>query len=180
MPSQVVVYRVFIGSPGGLEPERARFREVINEYNESDALDEGLLFVPIGWEVTLRGMGRPQQLINRDLRRCDYCVFVLHDRWGSPTSRNLQFSSGTEEEFALARQLVAKGSMRDLLVFFKEVDAVRLGDPGPQLQKVLNFKRDLEEEKELFFDTYSEVEQFERGIRRYLSAWTRAHHDRTA
>ena len=77
----------------------------MNEYNESDALESGLLFIPVGWELTLRGMGRPQQVINDDLRRCDYGVFVLHDRWGSPTSKSGGYSSGTEEEYALARQL---------------------------------------------------------------------------
>lgn len=105
MPSQVSAYRIFVGSPSGLEEERKRFREVVNEYNESDALENGVLFIPVGWELTLRGMGRPQQLINDDLKRCDYCVILLHDRWGTPSSTAGQYSSGTEEEYALAKQL---------------------------------------------------------------------------
>jgi hypothetical protein len=36
VPSQVTVYRVFIASPGGLEKERRRFRDVLNKYNESE------------------------------------------------------------------------------------------------------------------------------------------------
>jgi hypothetical protein len=33
-------------------------------------------------EDTLGGIGRPQELINEDLRQCDHAVFVWHDRWG--------------------------------------------------------------------------------------------------
>ncbi|MGC2659579.1 MAG: DUF4062 domain-containing protein [Bryobacteraceae bacterium] len=175
MPQQVFGYRVFFGSPGGLNDERTRFREIVSEYNETDALENGVLFMPIGWELTLRGMGRPQKLINEDLRRSDYCVFLLHDRWGSPTSESGQFSSGTEEEYLLARELFRAGNMLDLLVFFKAIEPSRLSDPGPQLQKVLNFKRQLEEAKELLFDTYSEIDYFEKAMRKHLSAWTRNH-----
>ena len=80
MPTQVTVYRVFVASPGGLEPERETFRRVLNDYNESDALEDGALYIPVGWELARAGMGRPQELINKDLRRCDYCVLVLRDR----------------------------------------------------------------------------------------------------
>lgn len=180
MPSHVSVYRVFIASPGGLEQERERFREIINEYNETDALEGGVLFFPIGWELTIRGMGRPQKLINDDIRRCDYCLLVLHDRWGTPPSPDTSFTSGTEEEYALARTLVSAGTMLDLVVLFKSVDASRLADPGPQLQKVLDFKRSLEGEKELFYGSYDDVAGFERIFRRQLSSWMRAHARRFA
>jgi hypothetical protein len=73
----ITAYRVFIASPGGLEKERQTFREVVNRYNEVDAVQRGLLFIPTGWEDTLGGMGRPQAIINEDLRACDYCVLLL-------------------------------------------------------------------------------------------------------
>jgi hypothetical protein len=171
---------VFVASPGGLEQERGRFREIINEYNETDALQGGVLFAPVGWELTIRGMGRPQKLINDDIKSCDYCLLVLHDRWGSPPSPDTPYTSGTEEEYALARTLVIAGTMLDLVVLFKSVDASRLADPGPQLQKVLDFKRRLEVEKELFYGGYDDVSGFERIFRRQLSAWMRAHAQRLA
>lgn len=65
--------------------------------------------------------------------------------------------------------------MLDLLIFFKAVPPSRLSDPGPQLEKVLNFKRELESRKELLYDTYSEVTHFEKGMRKHLAAWMRAH-----
>jgi hypothetical protein len=94
-------YRIFIATPGGLEDERKAFRSVVIKYNESDALRRGVMFMPMGWEVTLGGVGRPQALINKDLRECDYLVLVLWDRWGSLTGRTPaeEYTSGTEEEY---------------------------------------------------------------------------------
>src|SRR6185295_17090308 len=51
MPFPVTAYRIFIASPGGLDDERHVFRRIINDYNETDALDDGALFVPVGWEL---------------------------------------------------------------------------------------------------------------------------------
>lgn len=59
MPSQITAYRVFIASPGGLDEERRRFREALNEFNEDQAIESGAIIIPVGWELTLAGMGRP-------------------------------------------------------------------------------------------------------------------------
>jgi hypothetical protein len=59
MPRQLVEYRVFIGSPGGLVEERGLFREKIAKFNEIYGSPVGVVFAAIGWEDTLPGMGRP-------------------------------------------------------------------------------------------------------------------------
>ncbi len=175
MAVQVTVYRVFIASPGGLEPEREAFRRVLNDYNESDALEDGALFIPIGWELARAGMGRPQELINKDLRRCDYCVLVLRDRWGSPAGGGGKYSSGTEEEYHVARECIANGTMRDVVVLFGAVDPGKLSDPGEQLQKVIAFRRELEDKKEMLYSTFDELPVFEKHLRGQLAAWLRDH-----
>ena len=58
-------------------------RDVIEKYNSEDAIRRGVVFIPVGWELTLGGLGRPQAIINQDLEECDAFVLVLHDRWGS-------------------------------------------------------------------------------------------------
>jgi hypothetical protein len=63
-------------------------------------MPRGVTFHPVGWEDTLSGVGRAQGLINKDLKQCDYAVFVWHDRWGSPTGKRKMV--GTEEERKLA------------------------------------------------------------------------------
>ena len=176
-------YRIFIATPGGLDEERKAFRKVTEEYNESDATRRGVIFLPVGWEITLGGVGRPQSLINKDLRECDYLVLVLWDRWGSPTGdEDATFTSGTEEEYEVAMECLANqdSPMRQLVVFFKAVDERKLSDPGEQLKKVLAFREKLEKEKTLFFHTYDEVSAFESKLRSHLARWVRDHEDDSA
>ena len=59
MSHTLAAYRVFIAFPLGLTTERQAFRDMIQTYNEMDAIPRGLLFIPVGWEATLPGMGRP-------------------------------------------------------------------------------------------------------------------------
>jgi tetratricopeptide (TPR) repeat protein len=173
-------YRVFIATPRGLEKERSAFRDVITEYNNSDAMLRGVTFLPIGWEATLGGVGRPQALINKDLRECDYFVLILWDRWGSPPSGEASdtYTSGTEEEYEVAMECYKdpQFNMRQLVVFFKAVESERqLSDPGGQLGKVLAFKEKLEKERNILFHTYDEVAAFENRLRAYLAEWVRDH-----
>jgi hypothetical protein len=92
MPKSIIQYRVFIASPGGLDEERRAFKTV-DEYSKREARPRGVLFEPFGWEDTLPGRGRPQHLINADIEQSDYVVFILHDRWGSPTGSGTRQAS---------------------------------------------------------------------------------------
>ena len=177
MSKGLTCYRIFIATPGGLEEERNSFKRVISEYNDSDALSRGVIFHPVGWEITLAGMGRPQAFINRDLRECDYFILVLFDRWGSSTGREPEeeYTSGTEEEYKEALDCLKSENcdIREIVVFFKAIDEQRLRDPGVQLRKVLEFKEQLEREKLLLFYTYDVITAFEDKLRRHLAQWVR-------
>jgi tetratricopeptide (TPR) repeat protein len=118
-------------------------------------------------------VGRPQALINEDLKRCDYAVFVLHDRWGTPTGGG--YTSGTEEEWALAEALYKENTLRNIALFFKEVNPRQLRDPGKQLEAVLTFKKRIEEGKQYLFTQYETIEQFGDGIESHLAKWLRDH-----
>jgi tetratricopeptide (TPR) repeat protein len=183
LASNIRLYRVFIASPGGLGDERQAFKETLNEYNESEAIDRCALFLPVAWELTLPGIGRPQALINQDVEKCDYFVLLLWDRWGSPTDaeNTPRYSSGVEEEFQLAWSCFHDHSkpMRQLVAFFKSVDERQLSDPGSQLQKVLDFRNKLETEKTLLFDTFDDVNSLRQKLRRSLAAWLRDHENGT-
>jgi len=172
-------YRVFIASPGGLLDVRKAFRAAVSDYNDTDATQRGVLFIPMGWEDTLAGAGRPQGIINEDLRTCDYFVLVVWDRWGTPTDQagKSKYASGTEEEFFLAESCYKdeKCPMRQIITFFKSVDPRKLSDPGEQLSRVLEFKRELEAGKRYLFSTFDEVSEFEQQLRRHLAKWVRDH-----
>jgi hypothetical protein len=144
VPRLLTQYRVFIASPGGLDDERKCFRHKLEKYTEMHSEPRNVAFHPVGWEETIGGVGRPQEQINEDLRQCDYAVFVFHDRWGSPTGA---YSSGVEEELRLAEELYKANKIRNIALFFKKINPRQLRDPGPQLERVITFKKRIEDEK---------------------------------
>jgi len=175
MPGLVHDFRVFIATPSGLDAERRAFRDTLREFNELDPQGRRVMFTPIGWEETLGGYGRPQAMINEDLIHCDYFVLVLWDRWGSPPDSEGKYTSGCEEEFELAVKCLEDLTipMRQVIVFFKEVEEKRRNDPGEQLQKVLLFRSELERSKKHYFMTFSETLSFQNYLRRFLARWAR-------
>ncbi len=173
MSKSLTQYGVFIGSPGGLEEERTLFRRTLDRYTKLHAQPRGVTFYPVGWEDTIGGVGRPQELINGDLGQCDYAVFVLHDRWGSPTGG--ASSSGTKEEWTLAEQLYKEAKIRNIALFFKQVALPQLHDPGEQLTKVLAFKRQIEEGKKYLFKSYAAADDFRELLEAQLARWLRDH-----
>ena len=176
MASFVIDYRVFIASPTGLEAERRAFKATITEHNELNVYDRTAVFSPVGWQLTLPGRGRPQRLINEDLQRCDFFLLLLSDRWGTPPDKDGRYSSGCEEEFSLAERCIADPTqpMLDIAVFFKKLSQSQMSDPGPQLQKVLEFRNRLVSEKTCLFSEYSSVSEFQLLLRRLLVQWTQA------
>ena len=181
MPEDIILYRVFIAAPRGLDDERQTFARVLNTYSRAEGIDRQALFLPIGWEDTLAGVGRPQSLINEDLDRCDYFVLILHDRWGTPPGGVLQYTSGTQEEFRRAMMQVddPKCRLQKIVVLFKHIQEERYPDPGEQLQKVLAFKTELERSRNLLYSTFAEPRELEELLRRHLADWLRQH-DRTS
>jgi tetratricopeptide (TPR) repeat protein len=174
MPSTLICLKVFIASPGGLNEERKAFREQIEEFNQSDAKARGVYFEPVGWEDALGGVGRPQALINEDVRQADYFMMMLWDRWGSPPDvEPSKYKSGTEEEYNVALECHAAKTMRQIVIAFKGVDPRQLSDPGAQLQQVLDFKKDLEKSKMHLFKTFDTVEEFCKLLRKHLAEWLR-------
>lgn len=175
LPQTLTCYRVFIASPSGLEKERKAFKEELEEFNLRDGMSRGVVFTPVGWEDTLGGIGRPQSLINEELRRCDYFIMVLHDRWGSDPGGDSEHTSGTHEEYHEALACHAKGEMRALAMLFKGVDERQMADPGPQLSKVLEFKREIEASRAHLFNSYDSVDRYRSLVRGHLSRWIRDH-----
>jgi Tetratricopeptide repeat/Domain of unknown function (DUF4062) len=179
MPDHMTAYRVFIASPGGLDDERQDFKEVLQAYNEQDAIERGVIFVPVGWEITPGGVGRPQKLINDDVRRCDYFLMLLWDRWGSPPQAGAAgpYTSGSHEEYGVARECYGAKTMREIVVLFKDVNPDKLSDPGKELSNVLEFRKRLEQEKELLFETFDDPGAFREKLRRHLARWVRDHEE---
>ena len=165
--------KVFLASPGDLAPERKVFKDRIDDLNKGfgDGLD--LEFVPLGWEDVLATTGRrPQDVINREVDECDLFVLVLHRRWGqqAPDSK---FTSYTEEEFYRAFNRWKKSKVPEVLVFFKDIDNGQMADPGPELKKVLSFRKKLEQGRQTLYKRFASETQFGAEIDSHLRAFAK-------
>ena len=174
MPIQLTGLRVFIATPGGLDAERQVFHSTLNDFNTKNAPDRGFLFIPQYWEIVPSGVGRPQSLINKQVRQSDYLVLIIWDRWGSSTGTDSQYSSGAYEEYVVALECLADDNlpMRDISVLFKAVDERGISDPGPQLRMVITFKEALEEQKQLLFQTFDTESELKSLLEARLTKWT--------
>ena len=144
--SDVRTIRVFIASPGDLAVERAAFQQVLEELNAGfgDALD--IKFEPLGWEDTLASTGRrSQEVINREIDRCDA------SRLGLRPDRVRVRTVGTESQ--PTRQ--------------------RCTDAGPQLQKVLDFRKSLEESRQVLYHGFANEAEFKAEVDGHLRAFAK-------
>jgi hypothetical protein len=147
------VLTVFLASPSDLEEERRIARETVERVNRVTGRRVDWHIELLGWEDTLPGHGRPQTLINKDVDSCDLFVGILWRRWGQPTG---EYSSGFEEEFTRALKRRRDMGKPQIWLFFKAVDEDSAKDPGEQLTKVLLFKNDQIQRKELLFKEFKD------------------------
>ena len=170
MSENIKIVRVFIGSPSGLEDERRAAREIVQEVNQAHSEHWGCQFKLVGWEDTIPGYQRPQSLINVDLDKCQYFIGILWNRWGTkPDLDDSVFTSGFEEEFCRARDLVAAGSMKDIALYFKSVHVPDGLEPGPEIKKVKEFRAQRIDEKRIFFSDFAETVDFRDLIRNKIT-----------
>lgn len=150
MAGAVHELRVFMASPGDLTDERETIGHVEQRINATfDRLNVRVRIT--GWEQVSPELGRPQELINPLVHDCDIFVGLLNRRWGSETGL---YSSGFEEEFAVALARRADGPNPAIGMFFADIPAEALADPGPQLQSVLDFQKRVREEHVGLYRTF--------------------------
>lgn len=163
--STIRIVRVFLASPSDLGDERRIARDAVEEINRTVARPAGFHVDLIGWEDTLSSAGRPQALINEDLETCQMFIGMLWARWGTPPDTEGKFSSGFEEEFTLACKRNEDNGEPHITLFFKEVEASKIQDPGPELSKVLNFKYGIISQKKILYEEFSDVIGFGQKVR---------------
>lgn len=164
---------VFIASPGDLSVEREAFKNVIDDLNIGFGDGAGVEFKALGWEDTLAVTGRRSQaVINQEVDRCDVFVLALNRRWGQEAPDS-PYSSYTEEEFHRALDRWKKDGAPEIFVFFKDIDPASMADPGPQLVKVLEFRKRLEETRVVLYHGFVDEHQFSAEISKHLRAFAK-------
>jgi tetratricopeptide (TPR) repeat protein len=164
--------KVFIASPSDLAVERRAFKDVIDELNQGYGRGAHVTFEPLGWEDALAAVGqRSQSVINKDIDACDVFVLVMWRRWGQEAPDAKPYSSYTEEEFHRALARFEKDGKPTIFVFFKNIDAGQMADPGPQLAKVLAFRKQLEETRKVLHRGFDDEKSFGAEIDKHLTAF---------
>lgn len=155
------ILTIFLASPSDLQEERKIVRDTVNRVNKVLSRRVGWHIELLGWEDTLPGYSRPQSLINKDVDTCQLFLGILWRRWGQETG---EYSSGFEEEFIRAQERRKKTRSPEMWLFFKAIDEESAKDPGEQLKKVLNFKNEKMQGKELLFKEFDDAVNWETVI----------------
>ncbi len=171
MPSTRKILRAFLASPGDLQEERKAVRDVVAEFNESWADVLGYQIELLGWEDTVAGFGRPQQLINQDVDRCDLFIGLMWKRWGTPPDKDGNFSSGFHEEFEQSIARREHSGSPEIALFFKEIPDEFMEDPGDDLKRVLEFRETIITEKKILFQNFSTTPDMEKLVRKNVTAY---------
>ncbi len=156
--------RVFLASPGDLQEERVAAKAIVDHINKMLSDFEGYHVDLIGWEDTLPQYGRAQAVINQDLVTCELFVGMLWERWGTPPSKDGSYTSGFEEEYDIAITSRRENNRPEICLFLKDIDPKLLRDPGEDTKKVLAFRENLIASKEIKYEPFKDVREFERKL----------------
>jgi hypothetical protein len=143
------MHRVFCATPWELEAERGRFHDLIGQFNETVALHEGVLYVPVTL-ASIRDKRPLQYAVDENIRDCRHYILVLSEDWG-PIERNFR------NDYYLALQSIA--------------------DPGLPMQSAAVLARMQPSEQLLAGDlpepsaTFSTFAEFDECINGLLSEW---------
>jgi hypothetical protein len=176
-----VAFKIFLGSPDGLDDERVIFWKEVDDYNAIEANPRNIHFRKVDWREFPSEYGRPQTHIDNELIGCHAYVLLLWDRWGSSPGvvNGRVYSSGCEEEFELAER--CKGStarpMKKIAVFFKHVDEGHLeeirrdAEREEQYRRVQQFRQNCENSQKFLHNGFRDSEELRKRIRSFLAKW---------
>ncbi|MFR9211672.1 MAG: hypothetical protein ACLVKT_15405, partial [Intestinibacter bartlettii] len=153
--------------------EREYVTEIIDEINVSISR-LNMRYELIKWEThTIPQMGRPQEIINRqlDIKQCDIFIGILWNKFGSPTGKNIEknveYDSGTQEEFEMVySEWKSKGKPK--ILFFKSNKRLTPSQiDTEQYMKVENFFSNFSHNREHpgLYKEYKTINEFKKNLR---------------
>jgi hypothetical protein len=162
MPFPAIGINVMIASPSDVEQERQIARDLIHEWNDTNAQDQRIVLLPMGWEShSSPKMGdRPQAIINSQvLNQCDLLVAIFWTRLGTATG---EAASGTVEEIS---KHVAAG--KTAMVYFSNTPVAPASINQTQYDAVIAFREQCAQQG--LFHEFSSSAQFRDDFRRHLA-----------
>ena len=163
MPEQVLLFRVFVGSPSDVVEEHEIIRGQIEQWNRDHGPLTRARVEYINWRTHSHPEAgdRPQALLNKQVvDKSDIVVGIFNARFGSPTG---EADSGTEEE--IQRSIKKK---KPVMVYFANLPQPRRRKDRDEFVKVEKFKQKLG--KDAIYYSYTDVDVFEEAFRQHLAA----------
>lgn len=160
--------RVFIASPGDVEPERDTLERVIGQLNHTlEKVNAPLRMEPFRFEKNaVPGPGRPQKVIDRQAGEYDVFIGIMWRRFGTPMPKA---KSGTEHEYRRAYRRWKSRGRPYMMFYFSRAAAPPPSDLEEAEQLVLVTKfRVLISREQQFAAFYDGPRDFEVVIRRHL------------
>jgi hypothetical protein len=171
------IVKLFLESPGDVISERAVVRARAEHFNKMWSDEYQIYFRVVGWEDLPPVAQRPQSRINTDADDCHLFVGILASRWGSESG---SYSSGFEEEFESAKRRFKLNGSPEIALFFKTIATVQIGDAGPQLSKVLQFRQSIVDGREFMFKEFPSPSELADFVDRVLAEYAKASRRRRA
>lgn len=160
MPHGFETYRVFISTPGDLEPDRQACYDVVSEANETTAMPAKVLLVTVGLRENEQIVGS-RSIVSENVRWSSFFIQLFQDDWGP---RDL-----FRKVFLLAVECRDDAStpMRDVVVCLKNA-------PNETNAEILAFRRELEELQDLRVLRYSTVDELKEQLTAVCNEWAKA------
>ncbi len=130
------VLEILVASPSDVDRERSTIVEIINEWNNLNSRDTGVMLQPVRWETHTAPDLRqpPQDIINRQIvDQVDMVDGVFWTKLGTPTSRA---QSGTAEEI----ERVDKTGKR-VMLYSSDAPASLRGIDLDEVKRLQDFRR---------------------------------------
>jgi len=170
MPKTITKYRIFLASPSDLNEARVAFDDVIQELNLTFGKLNDISLELLKWETHSApaiSLSNQQKIISDDLGD-DYDLFIglLWKKFGTPTD---EADSGTEEEFLNAYNRFLKSPNSLQILFYFNTSPIPFSEINPeQIKKILDFKSDLEKNKNLLYWEYQNIQQLNKFLRIHI------------
>ena len=167
MSRSVTHLRLFLAAPADVSDEREAVREVVKRVNLQIGERVGLAIDIVEWPTNMvPGIStEPQDVINRQIGKCEIFIILFWKRLGTPTAAHL---SGTIEEFERGYDAWKNDPKTQIFVYFSRRPFSPALEDMPQLTRLLEFKRELSARGVLYY-TFETTHEFETKLHDHLA-----------
>ena len=153
-------YRIFISTPGDLEPDRDACYTAIARVNEETAMPAKVLLISVGLRENDQILSS-RGIASENVRWSAYFIQVFQDDWGPRDLFRKLFLLAVEcrDDAALP--------MRDVVVAIKDA-------PNETSAEILAFRKELEERTDLRVIRYKTVDELREQMIEVCNGWARA------